>query len=163
MDQKEFKSLPDYKPVFVPSFLGGSHSSRPRITERLKQPTRKFSGTGRPSSPIWSCSAWGFPCRTHCCIRGALLPHLFTLTERLSPSGGIFSVALIRKNALESASPAVSRHAALWRPDFPPSLHLATTRPAGSALRVLSPEKRFTYRFTSERVLPLPRGPVPHR
>src|SRR5208283_1301920 len=43
------------------------------------------------SSPIWSCSAWGFPCHRHYWQRGALLPHLFTLT---SPKrGGIFSVA----------------------------------------------------------------------
>jgi len=32
------------------------------------------------SSPIWSCSVWGLPCRRHCWRRGALLPHLFTLT-----------------------------------------------------------------------------------
>ena len=33
--------------------------------------------------------------------------------------GGIFSVALIRRTRFERAPPAVSRHAALWRPDFP--------------------------------------------
>src|ERR1022692_742519 len=32
------------------------------------------------SSPIWSCSAWGFPCRQNYSCRGALLPHHFTLT-----------------------------------------------------------------------------------
>jgi hypothetical protein len=32
------------------------------------------------SLPIWSCSVWGLPCRRHYCRRGALLPHLFTLT-----------------------------------------------------------------------------------
>ncbi len=26
-----------------------------------------------------SCSRWGLPCRLHCCSRGALLPHRFTL------------------------------------------------------------------------------------
>src|SRR5271166_5096264 len=45
-----------------------------------------------PSSPIWSCSVWGFPCHRHCWRRGALLPHLFTLTP--IARGGIFSVAL---------------------------------------------------------------------
>jgi hypothetical protein len=34
----------------------------------------------RASLPIWSCSVWGLPCRRHYCRRGALLPHLFTLT-----------------------------------------------------------------------------------
>src|ERR1035437_1384382 len=46
----------------------------------LRRPTRNFSGTGRPSSPIWACSAWGFPCRQNYFCRGALLPHHFTLT-----------------------------------------------------------------------------------
>jgi hypothetical protein len=41
-----------------------------------RQPLRLFA-------PIWSCSGWGLPC--HCCYqqRGALLPHLFTLTSVL--------------------------------------------------------------------------------
>jgi hypothetical protein len=34
----------------------------------------------RTSLPIWSCSVWGLPCHRHYCRRGALLPHLFTLT-----------------------------------------------------------------------------------
>ena len=33
--------------------------------------------------------------------------------------GGMFSVALAVQRALKRACPAVSRHAALWRPDFP--------------------------------------------
>src|ERR1700722_9187302 len=32
------------------------------------------------SLPIWSCSVWGLPCHSHYWLRGALLPHLFTLT-----------------------------------------------------------------------------------
>ena len=63
-------------PLAPPSLAG---SSRP--TRRLR--------TGRPSGfaaclPIWSCSVRGFAC--HPCYhgRGALLPHLFTLT-RLAP------------------------------------------------------------------------------
>ena len=31
--------------------------------------------------PIWSCSVWGFACHACCQTRGALLPHLFTLTR----------------------------------------------------------------------------------
>src|SRR5262249_39308614 len=33
-----------------------------------------------PRVPIRSCSRWGLPCRRRCRRRGALLPHLFTLT-----------------------------------------------------------------------------------
>ena len=46
--------------------------------------------------------------------RGALLPHHFTLTRRLS--GGMLSVAL----AVGSRPPGVTWRPALWSPDFPP-------------------------------------------
>jgi len=36
----------------------------------------------RHAPPIWSCSRWGLPCRTCCHVRGALLPHPFTLTSK---------------------------------------------------------------------------------
>ena len=40
------------------------------------------SGAGHASrSPIWSCSGWGLPCHRCHHRRGALLPHLFTLTR----------------------------------------------------------------------------------
>ena len=49
-------------------------------------------------------------------LRGALLPHHFTLT---CIAGGIFSVAL----SVGSRPPGVTWHPALWSPDFPPSRH----------------------------------------
>jgi hypothetical protein len=65
----------------------------------------------RPRFPIWSCSVRGFACHLLYSRRGALLPHLFTLTLnrrvqkdppyvrrpglfRPGVSGGIFSVPL---------------------------------------------------------------------
>src|SRR5262249_51862027 len=82
------------------------------------------NGTGRSSSPIWSCSAWGLPCQLRCRSRGALLPHLFTLTllhpPKRSSQGGIVFCGTFRRIRFERIPPAVSRHAALWRPDFPP-------------------------------------------
>ena len=55
-------------------------------------------------------------------LRGALLPHHFTLTHRRlkSDQGGIFSVAL----AVSSHSPGVTWHPALRSPDFPPLIFL---------------------------------------
>ena len=55
-------------------------------------------------------------------LRGALLPHHFTLTHRRlkSDRGGIFSVAL----AVSSHPPGVTWHPALWSPDFPPLIFL---------------------------------------
>ncbi len=44
--------------------------------------------------PIWSCSVWGLPCLRRYRRSGALLPHLFTLTQRPKAEGGMFSVAL---------------------------------------------------------------------
>jgi hypothetical protein len=62
---------------------------------------------------------------TNCCqLRGALLPHHFTLTCN---AGGIFSVAL----SVGSRPPGVTWHPALWSPDFPPSRHQARTRLPG--------------------------------
>jgi hypothetical protein len=78
------------------------HSSGPRITARLKRPTRRLwraepaRAPGEAfqlnpgSLPIWSCSVWGLPCPPHYCDGGALLPHLFTLTPALPPGRYIF-------------------------------------------------------------------------
>jgi len=59
----------------------------------------------------------GGVCRAVACChgRGALLPHLFTLTGGLPRLGGLFSVAL----SVGSRRPGVTWHPALWSPDFP--------------------------------------------
>jgi len=44
-----------------------------------------FHGTSRPSLPIWACRRWGLACHGCHHPRGALLPHLFTLTLDTSP------------------------------------------------------------------------------
>lgn len=68
----------------------GGHSSGTVIADRLKQPTRTTSleaGLARtPVVPIRFCSWWGLPCRPHYCVRGALLPHPFTLTPGIRRS-----------------------------------------------------------------------------
>jgi len=48
--------------------------------------------------------------------RGALLPHLFTLTSLPKQAGGFLSAAL----SVGSRRPGVTWHSALWSPDFPP-------------------------------------------
>jgi hypothetical protein len=68
--------------------LGDDHSSRRAVTNTLKRRTRVRGQHPLPAcaggTPISSCSRWGLPCR--CCYqqRGALLPHLFTLTSPLA-------------------------------------------------------------------------------
>jgi hypothetical protein len=84
-----------------------------------------LSRTTRVAIPIRSCSRCGLPCRFRCRTRGALLPHLFTLTHLRSlrcygaagprasrteaqraEAGGSFSVAL----SLGLPPPDVIRH-----------------------------------------------------
>ncbi len=83
------------------------------------------------NAPLFGLAPGGvYPAAVCCHLRGALLPHLFTLTE-LAP-GGIFSVAL----AVGSHPPGVTWHPAQWSPDFPPGLSEdtpATTRPTPTA------------------------------
>src|SRR6187399_1531009 len=98
----------------LPGIGGDDHSSRPGIARGLQRPTR-WPRTGRPSSrnvlrrsslrhPIWSCSVRGFACHRRYRRRGALLPHLFTLTS--VARGGIFSVPLVRQVTLPGRYPA---------------------------------------------------------
>ena len=98
---------------------GGSHSSRPAISGGLKQPTRESSGSGQAILPYLVLLRVGFslPLRspaTRCALTAPFHPYL----RVGGPAGGTFSVALIRETGFEPAPPAVSRHAALWRPDF---------------------------------------------
>jgi len=53
-------------------------------------------------------------------LRGALLPHHFTLTFSASTAGGLFSAAL----SVGSRPPGVTWHSTLWSPDFPLSAAL---------------------------------------
>ena len=63
-----------------PGSVEDSHSSGTDVTACLLRPTR-FQRGSRKKKPIWSCTERGLPC--HGCYqpRGALLPHLFTLTS----------------------------------------------------------------------------------
>jgi hypothetical protein len=86
-----------------------------------------------PGSPIWPCTRWGFPCRVACASRGALLPHLFTLTRAVAGPGGLFSVALSVERpsghppaCIPAIQAWVTRHRALRCSDFPPLLNCSS-------------------------------------
>jgi len=75
------------------------HSSGAMFAHGLEQPTRTASLTSpcgviarkrtvRVAVPIRFCSRCGLPCRFRCRIRGALLPHLFTLAAPSLSGGG---------------------------------------------------------------------------
>lgn len=61
----------------TPDSVGRLHARENHYSKRPTLPlTRETYGH------IWPCSARGLPCRARCRARGALLPHLFTLTRR---------------------------------------------------------------------------------
>ena len=99
------------------------------VTIHLQQPTRGQCGPHyRPL--IWPCSRRGLPCRVCCQPRGALLPHLFTLTTHLTLSG--YNIEFIYPGRVRCVAVYFlwhfpSAHAAqelpgalpMWSPDFP--------------------------------------------
>jgi len=112
------------------------HSSGPRITARLKRPTRRLwraePARAQPkldSLPIWSCSVWGLPCPPHYCGGGALLPHLFTLTWALRPGRYVFC-GTFRRTSLNRSSRTLSGTLLCGVRTFLPS---CDERPSGPA------------------------------
>ena len=117
---------PACKPGSVQGGPCGSHSSRRPVARPLERPTRE-QREPRCRSPIWSCSGWGLP--TPDVAAGAVRSYrtfspLPDPVRRVRPRGrtvrqraigGVLSVAL----SVASRRPAVSRHPALWSPDFP--------------------------------------------
>jgi len=101
------------------SATANDHSSTPAIARRLQRPTRwrspppkrkRLGRAARSRHPIWSCSVRGFACHRRYRRRGALLPHLFTLTLRLGAcaprSGRYFFCATVRQVTLPGRYPA---------------------------------------------------------
>ena len=66
------------EPADKPGSVKDSHSSRPCVAARLKQPTRERRGP-RHSPPIRSCSRWGLPCHA------ALAPRAVRSYRTVSP------------------------------------------------------------------------------
>ena len=122
------QKLPECKPVSVPfdgrqSFLWAEHYCSALAT---------YPGVERgepPLLPYLVLLRVGFALpvgllQPRCALAAPFHPYL------PSPEGGIFSVAL---SVSLIGTPAVSRHAALWRPDFPPPFPEATVHPATPA------------------------------
>jgi hypothetical protein len=136
-----------------PNFVLDDHSSRPAITDRLQQPTRKFRNCTLPLGASGRCApaAWEERCRTPCLFGLApcgvyhavrLTPHPVRSYRTFSPlpaalvlsnaAGGIFSVALAVEMPSQASLPDVIRHTALRSSDFPP--------PANTLLEIQSNE-----------------------
>ena len=103
------------------------------------------SWSGPPRGfPIWPCTRWGFPCRVACASRGALLPHLFTITAGLrrrlfyflwhDPSTGLEAVRL----RVSPAKPELRSIAPCGVRTFLPGLASgAILRPAKTSFRII--------------------------
>jgi hypothetical protein len=59
--------------------LAGSSNLPGSLGRAARYPTRRRLHAVDGRFPIWSCSVRGFACHTPCSVRGALLPHLFTI------------------------------------------------------------------------------------
>jgi len=143
MNHKISSSKLVYKPHSVPTKMGGDHLSRPDITARLMQSTRKLNGASHSarlqriqmyglhtSLPAWPCSWWGLPSqRRYRRCWWSLTPPFHPRRTDTCPAIHL-SVAL----SVGLPRPAVSRHRALWSADFPqPGCHQAAiTQPACS-------------------------------
>ena len=131
-------SFRKHQPACKPGFVGhrplarairDGHSSGTTFARCLEQPTRTASLTSpcgvfalrrttRVAVPIRSCSRCGLPCRFRCRTRGALLPHLFTLTLR-SPRGRRRAVRSLWHCPWGRPRRMLSGTVCRWSPDFP--------------------------------------------
>ena len=141
-----------YQPACKPGSVGhhllaqvirDGHSSGTMLAHGLEQPTRTASLTSpcgvitrrrtyRVAVPIRFCSRCGLPCRFRCRIRGALLPHLFTLTAP-KPRGRRRAVRSLWHFPWGCPRRTLSGTVCRWSPDFPPPQpfdHSGSGRPA---------------------------------
>ena len=99
-----------YKQNCKPGYVWNNHLSRITVTSYLKRPTWSWRAT---STLLFGLASNGVYMCPDCYQSGGSLLHCpSTLTALLQR---YISVAL----SLESPPPAVSRHPALWSPDFP--------------------------------------------
>ena len=110
------------KPVSVPRRAAVIPLGRASLPGSSNLPGSRTERAAPP--PLFGLAPHGvYPAGADYSVRGALLPHLFTLTwnpgKNPSPRRYFFC-GTFRETRFERAPPAVSRHAALWRPDFPP-------------------------------------------
>ena len=90
-----------------PSPCGGRQPLRAATNTRRVPPLARRSGQATRSSPVLSCTTWGFSCPLACAWGGGLLPRLFTLTDTLSRYGGLFSVTLSVNRSFRLGFPRV--------------------------------------------------------
>jgi hypothetical protein len=94
-----------------PTLLTGSSSLPGDIGRAVLFGVARPEPRGAERPPIWPCSVRGFACHLLHSRRGALLPHLFTLTLRLASSRLLGSGPLAKSRPALSSPKGASRKA----------------------------------------------------
>ena len=132
---------PAYKPGSVGPERSRAPTWRPFLWDGRRRPPRATNPgdwPGEPAcpsregraAPIRSCSRWGLPCRPRCRVRGALLPHPFTLTP-----DGSGAVCFLWHCPWGRPRRTLSGTVSPWSPDFPPRMLARPERPPGRLIR----------------------------
>jgi len=119
--------LPDYKPVSVPLRAVVIRLGRPLLAGSSDLPGSLAERAAPP--PLFGLAPRGV------CPAGGIAPDAVRSYRTISPLPDPHRVRryiFCGTFRIRSRTPAVSRHAALWRPDFPLPSPGATTRPAAS-------------------------------
>ena len=121
--------LPDCKPVSVPSRVAVIHLGRASLPGSSDLPGSKTERTAPP--PLFGLAPRGV------CTARRIAPSAvrsYRTFSPLPPKRRYIFCCTFREKRFERVSPAVSRHAVLWRPDFPLPVSGATTHPASQSL-----------------------------
>jgi len=111
----EKSNLPDYKPVSVPLQAVAIPLRRPLLTGSSDLPESETERAAPP--PLFGLAPRGV------CPASRITPaavRSYRTFSPLPPKGRYIFCGTFRRERFDRTLPAVSRHAALWRPDFPP-------------------------------------------
>ena len=100
--------------AYKPGSVENSHSSRPSVTQWLKQSTQEPCGPH--VAPLFDLAPGGVYPATAVTNSAVRSYHTFSPLPLKKIKGGIFSVAL----SVGSRLPGITWHPAHWSPDFPP-------------------------------------------
>ena len=129
--------LPGCKPVSVSLRMAVIHLGRALLPGSSDLPGSKTERTAPP--PLFGLAPRGV------CTAGRIAPSAVRSYRTFSPlprERRYIFCCTFREKRFERISPAVSRHAVLWRPDFPLPFKGATTRPASRLLLCHIPVSR---------------------
>ena len=130
MNVTQLRKLPDYKPVSVPLRVTIIHLGRISLSGSSSLPGSSLGRAVPP--PLFGLAPRGV------CPASEIAPAAVRSYRTISPLPGLVPAHRPRRYIfcgtfrIRRRTPAVSRHAALWRPDFPLPFPGAIAHPAAS-------------------------------